>query len=113
MRAASLDRRFPAMFALSLLALPALIFAPAATADIANLTAVKDNTLFEDAGGSPQIRIRLDESTPTAPTITVGDEVEIKTGSPDGVGGPPPPGLNSNTGDGQAYWRELRFGQDR
>ncbi len=68
-------------------------------------------SLFEDTAGNPQIKIQLDESTPTTPTITVGDEVEIKTGSPDGVGGPPPPGLGGGDANGPAYWRELRFGQ--
>ncbi|MHC4492905.1 MAG: pilus assembly protein, partial [Planctomycetota bacterium] len=95
---------------------PLLTANPCETAGEVYLYAFKVNcgeSLFEDTGGNPQIRIKLDESTPTTPTITVGDEVEIKTGSPDGVGGPPSPGLDAESADGQAYWRELRFGQDR
>ncbi len=69
--------------------------------------------LFEDGGGNPVVKISLDEETFSDPTITVGADVEIKTGSPDGVGGPPKPPLKINDVNGPVYWRELRFGQDK
>ena len=69
--------------------------------------------LFESSPGNPVIKIQLNESTPTTPTITVGNEVEIKTGSPGGVGGAPNPPVGGDDANGPAYWRELRFGQDQ